>query len=406
MLHTARLVQILSLEEARHEIERLGADPAGVKIMAPKAVHRPIKLRNVPIPAAQILKEEMLSAGGEAARTKGAVNYSVPETDVLLLGTVRQYRRLINKLRAQPFKLRALAAELSDLLRTLESRPACEPLSRLGLPFGERTLVMGILNLTPDSFSGDGLGKDRAAAVEQAGRMLQAGADILDLGGESTRPGAGEVALEEELDRVVPAIRAIKSAFPDAPLSVDTSKSAVARTAVEAGADIINDISGLRFDPRMAEVAAESGCPLILMHIKGTPRDMQQDPAYESLIDEILDSWRQSMRLARESGAEDDQVLLDPGIGFGKTMEHNLEILRRLSELRSLGRPLVVGTSRKSFIGRILDLPVEERLEGTAATVALGIAGGADIVRVHDVREMARVARVADAIQQGGSDGV
>jgi dihydropteroate synthase len=265
------------------------------------------------------------------------------------------------------------------------------------LPLGERTLVMGVLNVTPDSFSGDGVGTDVHAAVARVREMISGGADIIDVGGESTRPGADPVTEEEEIARVVPVIDSIVRETGTV-VSVDTYKSPVARAALDAGAGMINDISGLRFDRQMAAVAAEFQAPVVVMHIQGTPRSMQESPHYHDLIGEIMLYLREGVDLAAEAGVARDQVIIDPGFGFGKTVEHNLTLLRRLREFRSLDQPLMVGTSRKSTIGKVLDLPVEERVEGTAATVAVAIRNGADVVRVHDVREMARVARMTDAI--------
>jgi dihydropteroate synthase len=265
------------------------------------------------------------------------------------------------------------------------------------LELGGRTLIMGIVNVTPDSFSGDGLGTDAEAAVAQGRQMVAEGADILDIGGESTRPGSEPVPEEEELRRVLPVIEGL-AAEVDVPISIDTYKSSVAAIALEKGAHIVNDISGLHADGQLAQVAAEAQAAVVIMHIQGTPRDMQKDPKYADVIGQISDYLEEGIAAAAQAGLSRDQVVLDPGIGFGKKLEHNLEILRRLREFRNLGCPLLVGTSRKSMIGAIVDLPVEERLEGTAATVALAVAGGADIVRVHDVKEMSRVAKVADAI--------
>ncbi len=259
---------------------------------------------------------------------------------------------------------------------------------------------MGILNVTPDSFSDGGLYTDPGRAVEHALEMVEAGADIIDVGGESTRPGAEPVPAEEERRRVVPVIRALRRQS-DVLISVDSYKAEVARAAVEAGADIVNDISGLGFDEEMPQLLATSGVGLVLMHIKGTPRTMQRNPVYRDVIGEISGYFAERLAKAEEAGISREQVVLDPGIGFGKQLVHNLEILRRLKEFCRLGRPLLVGPSRKSFIGAILDLPPGQRLEGTAAAVALSIAGGADVVRVHDVREMVRVARVADAVVRG-----
>lgn len=271
----------------------------------------------------------------------------------------------------------------------------------IDLPIGRRTLVMGIVNLTDDSFSGDGLGGDLEAAVAQARRMVEAGADLLDVGAESTRPGAAEVPVEEELRRLVPAVERLVREVA-VPISVDTYKPAVARAALAAGAHIVNDVAGLQGDPEMAAIAAEHGAPVVAMHMQGTPRTMQINPTYREVVGEVAAYLARSVEIAVRAGVPRSQVIVDPGIGFGKTLEHNLEILRRLGELKALGQPLLVGTSRKAFIGRILGgLPPTERVEGTAATVALAIAGGADVVRVHDVAQIVRVARVADAIVRG-----
>ncbi|MCL5957827.1 MAG: dihydropteroate synthase [Chloroflexi bacterium] len=271
----------------------------------------------------------------------------------------------------------------------------------LRLPLGKRTLVMGVLNLTPDSFSGDGIAGDWEAAVLQGRRLVAEGADILDIGGESTRPKSLPITEEEELARVLPVVEHLTREL-DCPISVDTSKATVAELALQAGAHIINDITALRGDPAMAGVVASYKVPLVLMHMKGTPRDMQINPVYDDVVDEVGAFLQGQVERAVEAGIDRSQIIVDPGIGFGKTGEHNLEILRRLEELKALGQPLLVGTSRKSFVGRILGgLPAQERVWGTAATVSLSIAKGADIVRVHDVAAMVQVARVADAVVRG-----
>jgi dihydropteroate synthase len=269
---------------------------------------------------------------------------------------------------------------------------------------GERTLVMGILNVTPDSFSDGGLFLDAAPAVAHARRMAEEGADIIDVGGESTRPNAEPLLEEEELKRVLPVIEAI-AATVDTPISIDTYKSRVARTAIEAGAAMVNDISALTFDPLMASTVAEFGLPVCLMHIQGTPRNMQQNPVYEDVVTDVKNWLAARIEVAKRAGIKDENIIVDPGFGFGKTVQHNLELLRRLKEFTELGYPVLSGTSRKSAIGKVLNgLPPEERLEGTAATVALSIANGASIVRVHDVKEMARVVRMADAVVRGWKD--
>jgi len=266
------------------------------------------------------------------------------------------------------------------------------------LDFSQKTYLMGILNVTPDSFSDGGMFFNERSAVEQALRMVKEGADIIDIGGESTRPGADSVSVKEEIKRVVPVIRALAKKVR-VPLSIDTCKAKVAEEAVSAGASIINDISGLRFDRGMARVAAQHKVPVVIMHIQGTPGNMQMHPVYKALIPEIMDYLREGIDIALKAGVPENMIIIDPGIGFGKTVEHNLEIINRLDEFKGFEKPVLLGPSRKSFIGRLLgDLPVTERLEGTAAAIAIGISKGANIVRVHDIKEMSRVSKIADKI--------
>ncbi len=273
------------------------------------------------------------------------------------------------------------------------------------LDLGSRTHIMGILNVTPDSFSDGGLYADIDSALTHARELAAAGADIIDIGGESTRPGADSVSEEVELARVVPVIKQLSAELP-VPLSIDTYKSAVARKALEAGASIVNDISGLRFSPDMAQVAADYGVPVIIQHIKGTPRAMQQAPVYGDVVADVMAYLEEGIEMAERAGVGSGQMLIDPGIGFGKTLEHNLTLLNRLDEFRGLGKPVVLGTSRKKFIGSVLDIPVpEQRVDGTAATVALGIERGAHIVRVHDVARMVQVARMTDAVVKAAHAG-
>jgi dihydropteroate synthase len=276
--------------------------------------------------------------------------------------------------------------------------------------WGSRTYLMGILNITPDSFSGDGIiakGDAVQLAVEQARDFLTNGADILDVGGESTRPGSAPVTADDELERVIPVVEALSKEFPDAIISLDTYKANVAEAALKAGAHILNDIWALRADPALAPVAAAFHVPVILMHNRSNPASVEVrqqlgnayiGSTYENLMEDIRRELLFSVELAIKAGIEESRIILDPGIGFGKTREHNLELINRLDEIRSLGFPVLLGPSRKSFIGFTLDLPADQRVEGTAATVAVGITRGADIIRVHDVKEMARVAKMTDAI--------
>lgn len=278
------------------------------------------------------------------------------------------------------------------------SQPSVLKAGKFELNLDERTQIMGILNITTDSFSDGEKFYDIDKALAHARSMAELGADIIDIGGESTRPGSEPVSLEEEIHRTIPVIENLATNI-DVPISIDTYKAEVARRALDAGATIVNDISGLRIDNRMVYVVAEHKVPVIIMHMQGTPRNMQKNPSYQSVIGEIGTFLKERAKFATDHGVKRGNIIIDPGIGFGKTVEHNLEILNKLKEFKSLGYPICLGTSRKSFIGLTLDVPVEERLMGTAATVTWGIANGANIMRVHDVQAMAEVAKMTDAIK-------
>lgn len=279
----------------------------------------------------------------------------------------------------------------------MKSERATKP-QKLKYDFSKRTYVMGILNVTPDSFSDGGRFLDSKMAVARALEMADEGADIIDIGGESTRPGSKDISRDEELDRILPVIEAVSKKI-DTTISVDTRKSEVAEAALKAGAGIVNDISGLRCDEDMARVVARHNAGLIVMHMKGTPQDMQDKPAYKNLIHEIICSLKESLRLAKDAGVAEENIIIDPGIGFGKTVKHNLQILNRLNEFKILGRPVCIGTSRKSFIGKILDHPeIGMRLFGTLATCVIAIMNGANILRVHDIKETLDIARMTDSV--------
>ncbi|KPL02854.1 MAG: dihydropteroate synthase [candidate division Zixibacteria bacterium SM23_73_2] len=268
------------------------------------------------------------------------------------------------------------------------------------LDFSQRTYLMGVLNVTPDSFYDGGKFFDKKEAIKQGIKMAEEGADIIDIGGESTRPGSESISVEDELSRVIPVMEGLVKEV-DVPLSIDTYKSEVAKKALEAGASMVNDISALRFDPRMKNVIKDYEVPVVLMHIKGTPKDMQKNPHYDNLMGEITGYLSEAINVAEESGIDENKIIIDPGIGFGKRLEDNLEIIKKLSDLKSLGKPILVGVSRKSFIGKILELQENERLEGSLAALAVAIVNGANIIRVHDVKESKRVARIVDSIKKG-----
>ncbi len=392
-MFNSRIIDIKDIKTAKEEIRKIGVDSEGMPWLSPKAVHACIKLENVSSYAANILKQEMLGKGGDAAVNRGVVNCSVKSTDVILMGTFSQYKKLIQKLSIQSSTLREISEELKDLIKCFENgKPENFECRKYKLPLGEKTYIMGILNVTPDSFSDGGQFNTIEGAVKWAKAMAAEGADIIDIGGESTRPGHEAVDADEEIKRVVPVIHHLTKEI-DIPVSVDTMKAQVAEKALEAGAHIVNDVWGLQRDPMLADVIARSGAGVVVMHNKN-------EKEYTDLMGDIIKFLRQSISIAEKAGIGRESIAIDPGIGFGKTPQHNLEVMRKLNELNTLNLPVLLGTSRKSFIGHVLDLPVNERIEGVAATVTLGIAGGVDIIRVHDVKEMSRVAKMTDAMMR------
>jgi dihydropteroate synthase len=400
MRFNLRLIDVGNLDEARARLDKLGPSDEGKSIMAPKLVHHVVYVENVDTRAANILKQDMLAMGGEVSLPRDVFDWG-KKVPLMISGSRKQYKQLIAKLKRQPFGLKVLASELDGLLKGTDTRERTLQLGDGEYRLDDRTLIMGVVNVTPDSFSDGGLFHNAGEAVEHAMRLVEEGADILDIGGESTRPGSEAVSLEEELGRVMPVIEEL-AGLSDVSLSIDTTKAEVARRALDAGSVMVNDISAMRLDGEMLPLVVSRGVPFCLMHMQGMPKDMQLDPHYDDVIGEIALFLRQRAEAAEEAGADPSKIIIDPGIGFGKTLGHNLEILRRLGEFKSLGYALALGPSRKSFIGKILDLPVDDRLEGTAASVAIGVANGADIIRVHDVKEMARVIRVTEAIMGKG----
>lgn len=397
--YSVRILSITTQDEAERELFRIGVDPVGVGMMSAKMLTRCVLLKALQCSQANILKQEMLSLGGDAAVARGTVGCSIATTDVILIGTEKQLCRLCDKLAFQPFGLADLADALNAVLANFSLVPKVWKTSRREL-FLERPLIMGILNVTPDSFSDGGSFFDPHKAVEKALKMEAEGADIIDIGGESTRPGAPAVTADEELRRIMPVVEQLAGRL-SCPISLDTWKSEVAQEALAAGVEIINDISGFSFDPAMAALAARTGAGAVLMHTRGTPATMQQCTDYEDLMGEVSAGLNRSLDVALAAGVERERIVIDPGIGFGKSVDGNLEILRRLREFTTFGVPLLVGTSRKSFIKKTVRQDVGGRLMGTAATVALAIANGASIVRVHDVCEMREVADMAHALVTG-----
>ncbi|WP_265445287.1 dihydropteroate synthase [Acetivibrio straminisolvens] len=387
----ARIVYINDMHEAREEIRKIGVDASAITWLSPKALSVAVKIEDVSSFDANIIKQEMLGKGGDAAVNRGVANFSAESSDVLLMGTYSQFNRLVYKLQMHGGSLKETADEIQRLLGGLEKgKPEYFECGKYRLPIGEKTYVMGILNVTPDSFSDGGKYLEIDSAIKRAREMVEAGADIIDVGGESTRPGYQQVEAIEEINRVVPVIERLSKEL-NVPVSVDTSKAQVAEKALCAGACIVNDVWGLQKDPAMAEIVSKYGAGVIMMHNSDTKE-------YRDLMGDIIKFLRKSIEIAEKAGITRENMVIDPGIGFGKTLEHNLEVMKRMRELNTLNLPVLLGTSRKSLIGNVLDLPVNERLEGTAATITLGIANGADIVRVHDVKEMVRVSRMTDAM--------
>ncbi len=399
-MNLIRCLHITSANEAIHQMKKMGVDPTGVKLMEAKTLHFNLKVEGIEPRTANLLKQEMLSLGGDVAVDGRGLDCSTRQTDALLMGTQKHFEKLIPKLEQYP-DLDFLGQSIKETLKNVSKTQYSIHCRKRTLTLGKRTLLMGILNVTPDSFSDGGLFYDKDKAISHGLRMVEEGADIIDIGGESTRPGSKPIELEEELRRVIPVIESIVKET-DVPISIDTYKSTVAQRAIEAGAEIINDISGLHFDLGLAKVAAKGNIPLILMHIRGTPETMQKNVHYDSLFSEILQYLKDSIQRAESAGLDPRQIIIDPGIGFGKTVEDNLLIIKNLHEFRILGKPILLGTSRKSFIGKILNAEVEDRLEGTLSSMAIGVLNGAHIIRSHDVLQAKRAIVVADAIRLAG----
>jgi len=381
--------------EIAHELAKIGVDPGGVKKLTPKGIVRLTKISGLQAPAAHILKQTMLSIGGDVGVSYGSLTMREATTDALIIGTESHYKRLIENLKAQPLNLKEISEQIEKALSAFGNTHFRLSCGEHTLEMGERTLLMGVVNVTPDSFSDGGDCLEPEKAAERCFELVEDGADIVDVGGESSRPGAEEVGEEEELRRVMPVLERVSGKI-NAPVSIDTVKPRVAHEALSAGAVIVNDISGLR-DQEMVAVTAAHGAAVIVMHMQGMPGTMQDNPHYDDLIGEIIGFLEERVRFAKANGVDEEKILVDPGIGFGKTADDNYRVIDHLAELRCLGRPIVVGPSRKSFIGTAVEAGPRDRVFGTAAAVTWCIANGADIVRVHDVREMKEVAAVADA---------
>lgn len=379
-------------------MREIGVDPAGIEIMAPKTASLLIKVDKLPLFAAHILKQETLSLGADTAVSREALTGKNKYTDCLIMGNLAHFRRLGEKLKRQPYKLSLLAVQLQEAIARYQRHNFILELGSCKLHLNSHTHIMGILNLTPDSFSKDGL-RGILEQVAYAQKLAQDGADIIDIGGESTRPGARPVSVKEELQRVIPVLKKIRKKVR-IPISIDTYKAEVARQALDNGAQIINDITALNGDPKMAGVIKKYKAAVVLMHMKGSPQTMQKNPQYIHLMQEITAYLHQAITTALSVGISFEKIIVDPGIGFGKTEIHNLKIIQLLNQLRILGRPIMVGVSRKAFIGRITNEPISGRLAGGISSNCAAVEQGAKIVRVHDVKETKQALAVLDSIQK------
>ncbi len=386
-------VMVRNRQEALQLMESLGVSPEGRAAMQGKAEFRLIRLKDVECKAANIIKQEMLAVGAEAAVSRKSV-YASGVTDVLLMGTMVQHRQVLKVLHSQPFGLNNLALEVEHILSSFEAAPPVMQLpggARLNL--AERTHIMGILNVTPDSFSDGGRYLEPVQALERALEMKEEGADIIDVGAVSSRPGSELADESEELRRIMPVLE--KLAGHDLIISIDTFRGRVASEALACGAHIINDIGALQLDKDMLPVLSDSDAPVILMHNR---LQKDQEKPYIDMVSDICTELKSIANMARSAGIGKERLILDPGIGFGKNPAENCLLVEKLAEFKSLGYPLLVGASRKRFIGHVLGLEVDERLEGSLAVLVLSIANGASIIRVHDVRASKRAAMMADSV--------
>ncbi len=384
----AKIRDFNSTGELKNYLLKSGNTPKGSEILSLKGETLFIEIEGIDTRAANILKQDAISVRGDCAVPRKASMFEKGRCKVLLIVNRRDLDRLVERLREQPFGLKAVADEIERLLKNIKKREFSIAFRGKKLAL-KKPKIMGILNVTPDSFSDGGLYTSVEKAVKRCEELLEEGAEIVDIGGESTRPGSEPVPLEEELKRVVPVIEAIRKHFGDNFfISIDTYKYEVAKAALDAGADMINDISGLQFDRRMEQLVKETRCPAVINHIKGTPKDMQKNPYYEDVVNEIFLYFKKRIESLTKIGINEEQLILDPGIGFGKRVEDNLCLIKRLREFTSFGRPILIGTSRKSFIGTITgEKTPSKRLAGSLATVGISVNNGAKILRVHDVKE-------------------
>ncbi len=401
MRYPLRLISSRPRGALARALVEAGVDPYGVSIIERKAETVVVRVDRVAAPVANIIKQQLLSMGGDAAVHRDAITGGPPQSSVYVIADRARLAQLPAKLARQPFGLAELGAGIERLLAATERPPSSVLLPRGSIDLAGGPVVMGVLNVTPDSCSDGGAHLDPGAARARAIEMIEEGAGVIDVGGESTRPGAAELSVEEELARVMPVMKALGGAV-SAPLSIDTRHAAVARAALDAGASIVNDVSGLRHDPAMIDTVRESGAAVVVMHMLGTPETMQANPSYADVTGEIVSWFEERTAELVRAGIDRGKIIIDPGIGFGKRLEDNLALLGELGDFTGLGLPVMVGYSRKSFIGTITGREPERRLFGGLAALAKCVAGGASFVRVHDVAATVDFLKVWNRIEGAG----
>ncbi len=397
-------LKVKNEQEAQELMSSLGVSPEGIRILSPKSICAAFKIEGIKSWEANIIKQHLLSLGSDAALARGALVKSI-KTSVFIFGSLSQLRKLSGKLQAQPFSLKEIAKDITSYLDNLDKKKfifrAGNKVLRISAP-----IVCGIINVTEDSFTGDGLiklsrgstSKIKELALKKAEQMIKKGAKIIDLGGESSRPYSKSMDAKYEIKKVIPVLKALRKQFKKILISIDTYKYPVAKSAVSEGVDIINDITALRNNPQTAALIKRYKLGCILMHMKGKPQTMQINPHYKNVTEEIIDFFKERLRFCSQRGISKEQVLIDPGIGFGKRLEDNIKIINELYKFRVLGQPIFLGLSRKSFIGKILKAVSGERLIGTIAASMISLANGVNILRVHDVGETVQAIRIASKI--------
>jgi dihydropteroate synthase len=405
MGYKIRKLELKSKKQGLGEFEKIGATLPGQNIMVNKIFPVALKIKGIKPRAADILKQEMLSRMGDVVTSRDSLIQTKGTTDVIILGTEKSIRSLAEKIKCQPFGLKMLSEDITAYLSLLSENKRQKTITIGNKVFDFDSiicgaLVMGILNITPDSFFDGGFYNQKEKAFRRAEEIVKEGADIIDAGGMSSRPGSQSVSIDEELTRVIPVIKHIRDNY-DVLISVDTYRSEVAAEAIRAGVCIVNDISGLVMDEKTISVAAKAKASLVIMHMQGTPLTMQENPFYGDVIDEIYDFLYSQSCAAIAAGVENTRIIIDPGIGFGKKLEHNIEILAKLKDFTNMGFPVMAGASRKSFIGDLLGgLPADARLYGSVSAAVCAFINGAGILRVHDVKQTVEALKIARAVEK------